>query len=133
MVATSAKRHICLLVGCLLISLTTGKINAETPSLPTGIEGVISVSPSHGGPTRAGEVDSAPLADMAFDAVNNAGSVVSFTTDSSGRFRVSLAPGRYSIKLHDAKKKWPRCGPFEIEVPADGFKKIQWECDSGMR
>jgi hypothetical protein len=101
--------------------------------LSTGIEGVVSVSPIHGGPTHAGVTDSAPLANVTFDVVNDAGSVASFTTDSSGHFRVPLAPGRYSIKPQDLKKKWPRCGPFEVEVSADGFKKVQWECDSGMR
>ena len=41
-------------------------------------------------------------------------------------------PGRYSIK-RTLKMKLSGCGPFEVEVTSEGFKKIQWECDSGIR
>jgi len=108
-------------------------MNAQTSPIATGIEGVVSIGPTHGGPTRAGESDSAPLANFSFEVASAAGEVTVFTTDASGRFRISLAPGRYSIKARDLRTKFPRCGPFDVEVTADGFKKVQWECDSGMR
>jgi hypothetical protein len=91
------------------------------------------MGPVHGGPVRAGEADSAPLVKATFDVSSSAGAVASFETDDTGHFRVALAPGHYSIQPRGPKKKVGGCGPFEVEVPADGFKKIRWDCDSGMR
>jgi hypothetical protein len=119
-------------VGFLLILFVPGYLDAQTPSITTGIEGVVSISPIHGGPSRLGEVDSAPLANAVFEVANAAGVATTFTTDDAGHFRVPLPPGRYTIKKGDAKK-FPRCGPFEAEVTAAGFNKVTWECDSGMR
>jgi len=120
------------LIAVLLIAVMPSELNAHSPSLATGIEGLISVSPSHGGPVREGVANSAPLANTMFEAADGAGAATTFTTDNAGRFRVSLPPGRYTIKMRDAKK-FPRCGPFEVEVTAAGFNKVTWECDSGMR
>lgn len=108
-------------------------MNAQATPPSTGIEGTISISPSHGGPIKIGESASAPMANMTFDVVNEAGALTSFQTSASGEFRVPLAPGHYSVKPHDSKTRFPRCGPFEVDVTADGFKKMQWVCDSGMR
>jgi hypothetical protein len=107
--------------------------HAQTLAPTTGIEGVISIGPVHGGPARAGEADSAPLVKATFDVSSSAGTVASFETGDTGHFRVALAPGHYSIQRRGAKKKVGGCGPFEVEVPAEGFKKIQWNCDSGLR
>jgi hypothetical protein len=106
---------------------------AETPTPITGIEGVVSIGPVHGGPVRAGEADSTPLVKATFDVSSSAGAVASFETDDTGHFRVALAPGRYSIQRRGPRKKIGSCGPFEVEVSADGFKKVRWDCDSGMR
>jgi len=99
----------------------------------TGIEGTVSLSPTHGGPTRKDEPDAAPLPNTAFDVLQETVTVTSFTTDAAGHFRVSVAPGRYSIKAHNPNIRWPRCGPFEVEVTAEGFKTVHLGCDSGMR
>ena len=121
-----------MLAGLLLLSLMPSQTDAQTSSLSTGIEGVVSIGPIHGGPQRADEPASAPLANAAFEVANDAGAVTTFTTDATGHFRIPLAPGHYSIKRTDVKVKLGHCGPFEVEV-TNGFKKIQWECDSGMR
>ena len=107
-------------------------MSAQTTSLSTGIEGVVSISPTHGGPVRAGEESSAPLANMTFEIKSEAGAATTFTTDNAGHFRVSLPPGGYTIKKSDAKR-FPRCGPFDVQVALEGFTKVQWHCDSGMR
>ena len=128
-----AGKKLCELVALLLISFVPGQMNAQTSPVASGIEGVISVGPIHGGPSRVGVPDSAPLPNVAFEVSSAAGAVATFTTDADGHFRIPLAPGRYSIKPRDPKAKFPRCGPFEAEVTADGFKKVHWGCDSGMR
>jgi Prealbumin-like fold domain len=126
-----AVRKFLVLAG-LSLAFITNKVKAENPALSTGLEGVISVSPIHGGPVRAGQPSSAPLANTTFEITDAAGSVKTFTTDASGQFRVSLPPGTYSVKLA-VPKKFPRCGPFQAKVTGSGFLAVQWECDSGMR
>jgi hypothetical protein len=133
MVETSALKRVCLVIGLLLMLAVPQKMNAQTPSPSTGIEGVIAVGPIHGGPSRAGVEDSAPVANTVFEVTNAAGLVTAFTTDEAGRFRVAAAPGRYSITPRERKAKIGGCGTLEVEVTADGFKKIHWECDSGIR
>jgi hypothetical protein len=131
-IETGAKKGICLLL-VLLIALVLPQMEGENSSQLTGIEGTITLSPAHGGPTRKDEPDAAPFPNTAFDVLQETVTVTSFTTDAAGHFRVSLAPGHYSIKLHNQQARWPRCGPFEIEVTTEGFKTVQLGCDSGMR
>jgi Prealbumin-like fold domain len=104
------------------------------PESSAGIEGVISVGPTHGGPTRIGVPDSKPLANATFVVESEKGSVAaSFTTDGQGHFRISLPPGRYIVSLKDQKPKVGRYGPFDVNVVPNQTKKVEWSCDSGMR
>jgi hypothetical protein len=108
----------------------------QTPSPtenPSGIEGVINVSPAHGGPERVGVPNSRPLANTEFVVSNESGTAASFKTDEQGRFRVSLGAGRYSVSRKGAAKGIGRCGPFEVDVVGGQFAKVEWMCDSGMR
>jgi hypothetical protein len=70
---------------CLFVAAA---LSASEPQ--TGIEGVITVGPIHGGPTRIGVPDSGALADMTFTAQEQDGTATSFTADDQSRFRVSL-------------------------------------------
>src|SRR6266850_111354 len=100
----------------------------------TGIEGAITVSPTRPGPIRAGSdvPNAAPLPNAVFSVENEKGKVTSFTTDSEGRFRVSLKPGHYVVTL--AEHRFPRpCGPFEIDIEPAKMTKVEWRCDTGMR
>jgi hypothetical protein len=116
-----------LLVACVAL----GQSNRD---MTTGIEGVITVSPTRPGPIRAGSdiPNAAPLPNAVFTVGNEKGVVRSFTTDSEGRFRVSLKPGHYVIVL--TEHRFPRpCGPFEIDVESAKMTKVEWRCDTGMR
>ena len=99
----------------------------------TGIEGVITAGPVHGGPTRIGVADSRPLANTAFIAENQKGTVVSFSTDDLGRFHLSLEPGHYTVSLREKHSAIGRYGPFEADVTAGQMTKVEWRCDTGMR
>jgi Prealbumin-like fold domain len=120
----------------LALLLTFGSVSSGQmePDRGTGIEGVITVSPTRPGPIRAGSdiPNAAPLPNALFTVGNEKGVVTSFTTDSEGRFRVSLKPGHYVIVL--AEHRFPRpCGPFEIDVESAKMTKVEWRCDTGMR
>ena len=99
----------------------------------TGVEGIITISPSQPGPTRADAPGSKPLANTAFVVENQNGEVTSFMTDGQGRFRVSLPPGHYKVSLQGRKTTIGRFGPFEADVASGKMTKVQWECDSGIR
>ena len=99
----------------------------------TAIEGVITVGPTHGGPVRPGMISSRPLANTTFIVGNENGAVAEFTTDEQGRFKVSLAPGHYTVTKKDKQKGIGRYGPFEVDVTAGQTTKVEWQCDTGMR
>jgi hypothetical protein len=108
-------------------------MNAETTALPSGIEGVVTVSPIHGGPSRQGVPDSGPMPNTSFLVETAAGTVATFKTDEKGRFKVELPPGRYAIKIQVPQMKGHGCGLADIEVTAGSFKSVKLDCDTGMR
>jgi hypothetical protein len=100
----------------------------------TGIEGVITFSPTQPGPIRADAPSSKPLANATFIVENGKGAeVASFTTDEQGRFRVPLAPGRYTVSKEGKKGGIGHYGPWDIDVLAGQMTKVTWECDTGIR
>ena len=128
-----ARRKVPLFLALLLTygSVSSGQME---PDRGTGIEGVITVSPTRPGPIRAGSdiPNAVPLPNAVLTVENKTGKVTSFTTDSQGRFQVSLKPGHYVVTL--AEHRFPRtCGPFEIDVESAKMTKVEWRCDTGMR
>jgi hypothetical protein len=113
---------------CLLLAAT---LSASEPQ--TGIEGVITVGPVHGGPARIGIPDSKPLANATFLAQSEKGTETPFATDDQGHFRVLLEPGHYIVLLKDKKGAIGHYGPFEVDVVADRMTKVEWRCDTGIR
>jgi hypothetical protein len=99
----------------------------------TGIEGVIIISPSHGGAVRPGMASSKPLANTTFVVSNAANAVAEFTTDDQGRFKIALVSGRYSVARKGGQHKIGRYGPFDVDVTAGQMTKVEWRCDTGMR
>jgi hypothetical protein len=113
---------------CLLLA---GTLPASEPQ--TGVEGVITVGPVHGGPAKIGVPDSRPLANATFIAQNEKGIATSFTTDDQGHFRLSLEPGHYTVSLKNKKGGIGHYGPFEADVVVGQMTKVKWRCDTGMR
>jgi hypothetical protein len=108
--------------------------SGQTPSgAETGIEGIITISPTQAGPVRDDSPVSRPLANAAFAVENEKGQVASFTTDDQGHFRTSVPPGRYKVSMKGRKSGIGRFGPFEVDVAASKITKVEWQCDSGIR
>ena len=76
---------------------------------------------------------SAPLANVDLDVKKGDDVVASTKTDDHGRFRISLAPGHYTVSLKNGKRRIGRYGPFEVDVVAGQMTRVQWNCDSGIR
>lgn len=118
----------------LLLVMSSCFSSAQTQTESgTGIEGLITVGPIHGGPSRIGIPDSRPLANASFVVENEKGAVASFTTNDQGRFRISLAPGHYTVSMKDHKGKVGKYGPFDADVVAGKIANVEWNCDTGMR
>jgi hypothetical protein len=115
-----------------LLAVTCISCGQSSNAAGTGIEGTITISPSHPGPTRVDEPNAAPLKNISFAVENETGAIADFTTDDVGKFRVSLKPGHYKISVKGANRI-RRCGPFEVDVAAGRMTNVQWQCDSGMR
>lgn len=120
---------LAVFVNCILLVTMA---SSET-SAASGIEGVVSVSPSRPGPIRVGEEStSRPAANIEFSVKAGETKVASFTTDADGRFRVALPPGHYVVLREDAGSKIGRWR-FEADVVAGEVAKVSWTGDSGMR
>jgi hypothetical protein len=122
----------------VLFLIFSGLSSAQTQPAPkpepeTGVEGVITLGPTHGGPSRPGIPDSKLFASATFVVENEKGVVTSFATDDQGRFRISLAPGHYTVSLKDKNPKIGRYGPFDVDVVAGQMTKVGWYCDTGRR
>ena len=118
----------------ILFSLTSlAFAQSPAPSSGTGIEGVVSLGPTHGGPVREDMPSSAPVANTVLVATDEKGKATEFTTDDAGRFRVSLPPGHYSVAFKERKIGIGRRGPFPVDVAADKMTTVDWHCDTGMR
>jgi hypothetical protein len=99
----------------------------------TGIEGIITISPTQAGPVRDDSPGSKPLANATFAVENEKGEVASFTTDDQGHFRTSVPPGHYKVSMKGRKSSIGRFGPFEVDVVGGKMTNVQWQCDSGIR
>ena len=132
MVTIQASARILLMLGMVCLFVPSARMTAEAAP-GTGIEGSVRVGPIHGGPTKLGEPDSAPLANATFLVETAAGTIKTFTTDEHGHFKVDLPPGRYAIRAERTGMKGRGCGLTDIEVTGTGFKQVTLECDTGMR
>jgi hypothetical protein len=113
------------------VCIARGQSKADSA---TGIKGVIMVSPIRPGPITKGSEfpTAAPLPNAMFRITSDENVVTKFTTDTDGRFQISLKPGHYIVVL--AENQFPKpCGPFEVNVEAGKMTQVEWRCDSGMR
>src|SRR4051794_11186507 len=121
------------MVAALFFALLPFTTMAATPTpspLPSGVEGVIIVSPSRPGPTRIDQPNAAPAGNVTFAVVRGDEKITSLTTDAEGRFRVALSPGHYIVLRDDPGSKighWR----FEVDVTPGEVTSVRWTADSG--
>jgi hypothetical protein len=121
------------IIGATLVTLFSMTAAAErSPSDTSGIEGTISVSPSHGGPITKDRPGVAPARNVQFLVKAGEATVKTFKTDSEGGFEVALPPGHYIIVRDGAATRIGRWR-FEADVVAGAMTRVNWTADSGMR
>ena len=111
----------------ILLMFSYSLLTAQTPGQvgDTAIEGAISVGPTHDGPVRAAAPSSAPVREMEFVVRKGEETVATFKTDTEGQFRVSIAPGRYTVSRANWKRRVGNYGPFEVDVVPGQMSKVQ--------
>jgi hypothetical protein len=59
---------------------------------------------------------------------------MSVDSDSDGRFRITLGPGRYELRAEPLNGfPVPFARPVPITVPGDGYANVEILFDSGVR
>jgi hypothetical protein len=120
------------LFSCLALAETSSTASPASNS-ETGLEGVIVISPTHGGPIRENEPPSSPLAKKTFVVQQEDRTVSEFETDEQGRFRILLPPGKYIVSGKDPKHRFERYGPMPVEIRAGKMTQVKWDFDTGLR
>jgi len=102
----------------------------------SGIRGRVTSSPTCPVETIPPSPQCAPRGLRATLRITRNGSLVKrLTTDASGRFSVSLRPGRYRVRARPASgSQFPSCpGAVTAKVSAGRFARVAIDCDSGIR
>ena len=126
-----SRRVAALLLLAFLPFLAVAATPTPSPP-PSGIEGVILVSPIRPGPVRKDQPDARPAGNVTFVVMKADAKITTLTTDAEGRFRVPLPPGHYTILRDDPGAKighWR----FEADVKPGEVTTVRWTADSGMR
>ena len=122
-----------LIIAVFAFSTLASYSSSPDSSSESGVEGVITMSPTRPGPLRRDDPVSKPLAGVGFVIEENDRRVATFTTDDQGRFKVLLKPGRYTVSRDGQKLPAGYFGPFDLEIQKGQLTKVEWNCDSGMR
>jgi len=102
----------------------------------SGIKGRVTASPTCPVETMPPDPKCAPRGFAAHVRISRAGKVVKrLSTGGDGRFKVTLAPGRYRVKATPKSgMSLPSCpGPQAARVRSGHFTSVAIDCDSGIR
>ena len=111
-----------------VLALGAGSADAVTTS---GLRGVVTRSPTR--PVCEVSVPcSAPAKNTPLSFVR-AGKVVKTRTDGIGHYRVSLAPGWWTVKTTFAPRIGSGIKPRSVRVFATRFRVVNFDIDTGIR
>ena len=125
------------LSGCTQAFSVTPSISpANTPSTTpsSGIEGQVTLGPMCPGPVAIGDTscqDQPYQATITISGVNNQ-EVGRFQTDAAGYFKITLAPGTYTLHP-ESEKVLPRASDQTVVVMPNKYTQVTVLYDTGMR
>ena len=97
----------------------------------TGLEGMVRRGPIQ--PVcRVGEPCDAPFS-AAFQVWQQQQLVTKFRSDSTGHYRVLLAPGAYTIVADSGAPIWPARQAHDVMVGSVGLTHLDLDFDTGIR
>ncbi|RLT27744.1 MAG: carboxypeptidase regulatory-like domain-containing protein [Chloroflexi bacterium] len=122
------------------IPANTALIGRCTPAAESGIDGLVTVGPSCGPvamPQQGGAL--LPCPDKPYQATlvfldSQGREQARVTTGTDGRYRVTLAAGRYTVlPLNPPGQQFPRASTTEATVTSGSFTTVNVSYDSGIR
>jgi len=131
-----------LLLAGLLVSAVgacdeIGVPGFETPSPPSGIEGVVVLGPTCPVESTPGANDPVPCVTpysaqlVVLDGENAV--VARVTSSADGTFRVNLPPGEYIVAPATGTDSYPIANPVSVTVVNGQFVPIEVNYDTGIR
>jgi hypothetical protein len=125
--AKVAPAVLILLAGC-----GTGAAPGSPPAgAGNGIEGIALAGPQCPVEVAGSPCPPRPIAARVVVSDRTGAEITSFRTGVDGRFRVALAPGRYTLQALDQAPLLLK--PTEVTVPAGQFAWVQLNFDTGIR
>lgn len=130
----SNQRTRLVLLTAVIVLSACGKAGSQFESTDSGIEGTVLV-----GPTCPVVQEESPCPDRPARAEisvtksqgGSAGVVAVTSSGDDGKFRTTVAPGRYVVSVNASRAM--SCKPVEVTIRAHEFTKITINCDSGIR
>lgn len=125
-----------------LVSLTGTFASPRSPESgmsDSGIEGQALIGPTCPGPVPSDPAKATLCADQPYQAAitildSQGETVTRVESDAEGRFRVTLAPGTYTLHPQtDPKSIYPRSGDQSVTVVAGQFTPVTIYFDTGIR
>ena len=112
-----------------ILALLLAACGAAAPA-NTGIRGTILAGPACPGPARLDSpCPDRPVA-MTVEVVSGTAIAATFTTDASGTFSVSVAPGTYTLR---SKGGLPTLKSSTVVVVEGQFTGVELHADTGIR
>ena len=119
-----------LVAAAALLLVACGSAGGQSPR--SGIEGRVLIGPTCPVVRADSPCPDHPGGSLSIEILDSSNAMIARAqTDTDGRFRVSLVPGRYTLRTTDAG--FPRLAPVEVDVPADVYASILLHADSGIR
>lgn len=120
-----------------------GPLSNATPAATTtpaviapgasGVAGIVTISPTCGGPVRPGQDCTAPY-QAVISILNARGDVLTqVASDAQGRFSVPLPAGVYTLRPERPTAGIANAGEVSVTVEAGRVTQVEIEYDSGLR
>ena len=98
----------------------------------SGIEGLVLLGPTCPGPQRQGQVCERPY-EASITVLDQRGrEVTRLRTAADGNFRVSLAPGTYTLRP-ESPELLPRASEQQVTVEPGKLTRVEIRYDTGIR
>ena len=115
--------------------MTAGALAAGGVS--SGVQGVVTLSPSCGGAQREGVDCHAVYANVELRLVAGDGAAVAVAvattrSSASGQYRLTAPAGHYRVQVMTSAKL-PRCPSPDVVVMDGKYAVVDIDCDTGMR
>ncbi len=100
---------------------------------PSGVTGIVSLSPGCPGPQSKDQACVKPLVGKEVQLIDNAGKVVGqATTADDGKFSIDAKHGKFKLKVV-IDGMYPRCQMADVVIKKNSTATANISCDSGMR